>query len=194
MSLHCSVCSTENPDGTTYCEGCGVELSSSPTPPAPEIPAPPPLPEETTPDFPPIPQDSPQPTPPGPSPEEIPPPPFPMPPGGTASLVLKIGGALTSDRFDLLGERHTVGKFDPSLGPIEIDLTSVRGSEYVSRRHAEIYREGGRWFIKDLGSTNGIFIRRSGEGSFSSRLVEPAPLAHGDEVALGNLMLVFQET
>ena len=28
----------------------------------------------------------------------------------------------------------------------------------VSRKHAKFYKDGGRWFVEDLGSTNGTFL------------------------------------
>src|SRR6476469_30552 len=40
MTITCTVCGTVNPDGTTYCEGCGVELTpqhaAAPTPITPD--------------------------------------------------------------------------------------------------------------------------------------------------------------
>jgi pSer/pThr/pTyr-binding forkhead associated (FHA) protein len=36
--------------------------------------------------------------------------------------------------------------------------------ESVSRRHARIYQEAGRWVVEDLGSMNGVYVngRRTG--------------------------------
>lgn len=47
----------------------------------------------------------------------------------------------------------------------------------VSRRHAELRAEGGRWRISDLGSTNGVKVNR--------RRVEDVALQHGDRVTIG---------
>ena len=47
-----------------------------------------------------------------------------------------------------------------------IDLEGFPGDETISRHHAEIYQEGGMWKIKDLGSTNGLFIKQAGQSKF----------------------------
>jgi len=108
-----------------------------------------------------------------------------------ARLVFKRFGALTNESIPLGGPRLVVGRFDASSGPVEIDLTGVPGAENVSRRHAELFFDG-VWKVRDLGSTNGVFIKRAGEDSFSARLVEPTELKDGDEIAFGNVILVFQ--
>ena len=53
----------------------------------------------------------------------------------------------------------------------------------VSRRHAEIFRTPEGWRIADLGSRNGTAV--NGEP------VQEAPLASGDEIALGTFTLRF---
>jgi hypothetical protein len=55
----------------------------------------------------------------------------------------------------------------------------------VSRRHAEVRRDGDRWTIVDLGSTNGIKV--------NGRRVREAALAPGDEVTLGLSRLSFEQ-
>ena len=54
----------------------------------------------------------------------------------------------------------------------------------VSRRHAELRRDNGRWSIVDLGSTNGIKV--------NGRRVSDAPLRQGDRVTLGVTDLTFE--
>lgn len=56
-----------------------------------------------------------------------------------------------------LGRRFTLSKDEQFLGrlagiDVEID------AEGISRRHARIGRDGGSWFIEDLGSTNGTQV------------------------------------
>ena len=53
----------------------------------------------------------------------------------------------------------------------------------VSRRHAEIRREDGHFFVKDLGSLNGTYV--------NLQRVEEAELADGDEVQIGKFKLTF---
>jgi DNA-binding winged helix-turn-helix (wHTH) protein len=54
----------------------------------------------------------------------------------------------------------------------------------VSRRHARIVADGGRFTLEDLGSKNGTYLR-------DRRLKEPAALADGDAFRLGRTTLVF---
>lgn len=61
------------------------------------------------------------------------------------------------------------------------------GDAEISRRHVRLYREGGRWFVEDLGSTNGTLMR----GRFL-RPGQPSELADGDEIFLGNTQAVFR--
>ncbi|WP_051668777.1 FHA domain-containing protein [Deinococcus frigens] len=115
-------------------------------------------------------------------------------PAGEAKLGIKKFGAPTGEFIPLQGERLIVGRFDGSSGPVDIDLSGLGGQEHISRRHAELYREEGRWTVRDLGSTNGVYIKHKGETGFSPRLQEPAPLVDGDELAFGNLMLIFHQS
>lgn len=53
---------------------------------------------------------------------------------------------------------------------------------YVSPRHARLRREFGQFFVKDLGSVNGVYVR----------LRRPEKLAHGDLVLVGLEVLRFE--
>jgi hypothetical protein len=55
----------------------------------------------------------------------------------------------------------------------------------VSRRHAELRREGGRWTLVDLGSTNGSVV--------NGKLVKEHPLQDGDRLSFGKSELIFKE-
>jgi hypothetical protein len=117
----------------------------------------------------------------------------PAPAGGQPRLVSKRYGALTGEEIPLLGERLVVGRFDPETGPVDIDLSSIPETQHISRQHGELYREGdGRWFVRDLGSTNGIFVKRSSDVSFGQRITQPREIANGDELAFGNARFVFR--
>ena len=54
----------------------------------------------------------------------------------------------------------------------------------VSRRHAELRNEDGRWVVADLGSTNGVKV--------NGRRVERAALEPGDELVFGLARLRFE--
>jgi pSer/pThr/pTyr-binding forkhead associated (FHA) protein len=86
-----------------------------------------------------------------------------------------------------------VGRFDPETGPVDIDLSSAPEAEHVSRQHGELYREAdGRWAVRDLGSTNGVFVKAQDAAAFGPRITAPWPLSNGDEVAFGNARFVFR--
>lgn len=104
----------------------------------------------------------------------------------SATLILKRSGALTQDSFPVRPPA-IIGRFDPDVGPIDVDLGSLPEGVYVSRRHAKISREDGAWTIEDLGSSNGTFILR---GDFER--IEKAELSDGDEIALGNARFEFR--
>lgn len=103
----------------------------------------------------------------------------------TAKLTVKRSGALTEDTFSITSPA-TIGRFDPSVGPIDVDLGGLPEGAYVSRKHAKLTEEDGVWTVTDLGSSNGTYILR---GDFEK--VDSAALADGDEFALGNARFVF---
>ena len=123
-------------------------------------------------------------------------PPTPAPPthaaGRNARLVANRYGAPSGEEYPLLGERLIVGRFDPETGPVDVDLSQAPEAPQLSRRHAELYREGGAWFVQDLGSTNGVFVKPAGKSGFGPRITAPQPLSNGDEVAFGNARFILR--
>jgi hypothetical protein len=95
-------------------------------------------------------------------------------PVGTALLVVKRGPNAGS-RFLLDSELTTAGRHPES----DIFLDDVT----VSRRHAEFYRHGDRFTVRDVGSLNGTYVNRE--------RIEEAALSGGDEVQVGKFRLVF---
>ena len=57
----------------------------------------------------------------------------------------------------------------------------VLGDDTVSRRHAELRFEDGRWLLRDLGSSNGTYV--------NGRYVTEAEVRPGDVVHLGGCRL-----
>lgn len=97
---------------------------------------------------------------------------------------------------DLRGDQALLiirgGGVDGSTVLIEKDVTAAGRSPdceiflddiTVSRRHAEIIRQGGRFTIKDAGSLNGTYVNRA--------RVEEAELRSGAEVQIGRYKLEF---
>ena len=61
--------------------------------------------------------------------------------------------------FLLSGSSVVIGRSKNSADGVNIDLSGLRrGSDRVSRRHAEIVKRGADYFIRDLGSLNGTYI------------------------------------
>jgi FHA domain-containing protein/uncharacterized protein DUF1707 len=59
------------------------------------------------------------------------------------------------------------------------DCDCVLAEPSVSRRHAELRREGGRWLLHDLGSRNGTRVN-------GVRLLDEAEVCPGDRVSFGD--------
>src|SRR5688572_14162430 len=107
----CPTCGANAPEQAVVCSDCGMDLTGIEAPP-PAAPSPvSPLPEigGSPPAFPSFPS-------------------YPSPPPaaagdlrGLARLTLRRNGILTNEVFEL-GERVTLGRFEPDLGPVDVDL------------------------------------------------------------------------
>ena len=95
-------------------------------------------------------------------------------PPNTALLVVR-RGPNEGSRFLLDSELTEVGRRPDS----DIFLDDVT----VSRRHAEFYRHGSRFAVRDVGSLNGTYVNRE--------RIEEVALNGGDEVQIGKFRLVF---
>ncbi|MBV8431141.1 MAG: zinc-ribbon and FHA domain-containing protein [Solirubrobacterales bacterium] len=95
-------------------------------------------------------------------------------PEGSALLVV-MRGPDAGSRFLLDGDLTTAGRHPDS----DIFLDDVT----VSRRHAEFYRQGGSFTVRDVGSLNGTYVNRE--------RIEEAQLTGGDEVQIGKFRLLF---
>jgi pSer/pThr/pTyr-binding forkhead associated (FHA) protein len=95
-------------------------------------------------------------------------------PPGTALLVV-LRGPNAGSRFLLDNDFTSAGRHPDS----DIFLDDVT----VSRRHAEFYRHGERFIVRDVGSLNGTYVNRE--------RIEEAELFGGDEVQIGKFRLVF---
>lgn len=98
----------------------------------------------------------------------------PVEPRGPA-LVVRAGGGRAGESFEAEGPRTLIGR-SPECDVFLDDVT-------VSRRHAEIVREGGAYVIRDLGSLNGTFVNR--------HRIESSALADDDEVQIGKYRMTF---
>jgi len=177
----CSACGFTNLPGEMFCQNCGVQL-----PPVASQPPPPPLPVSG-----PV-QSAPAAPPAGPMGTGALWGPRPSPaPSTPAGIPGRLFIHSTQQTIPLpAGEMEiTLGRSDPVKGVYpHVDLTPYGGdTSGVSRRHARLMMQNGVLYLEDLNSTNYTFLNRQ-------KLVpgQRYPLANGDEVRLGLLVLEYQ--
>lgn len=90
-------------------------------------------------------------------------------------LLIITRGPKGGSRYALDGSVITAGRDTRS----DIFLDDVT----VSRRHAEIYRRGPKYFVRDVGSLNGTYVNR--------KQVDDVELHDGDELQIGMFKLAF---
>lgn len=93
----------------------------------------------------------------------------------TSALLVMRRGPSAGARFLLDAERTTAGR---STGA-DIFLDDVT----VSRKHAEFVREGGQFWVRDVGSLNGTYVNRE--------RIDQVALRGGDEVQIGKFRMTF---
>jgi hypothetical protein len=91
------------------------------------------------------------------------------------ALVVRSGGGRAGETFTPQDERTSIGR-SPDCGIFLDDVT-------VSRKHAVLVQQNGRWRVEDQGSLNGTFVNR--------KRVENAELDDGDELQIGKYRLTF---
>ena len=189
--IRCRTCGTENLDGSQYCDECGAVLKNLQTGSEPPIDQP-----DFKPQFTDIPAfQSASVTSVG------------IPPieelkeekqnsdenlqenakGFHATLVIERGTSVGTE-FILSSDESNIGRWDADNGIFpDVDLDSHDPEAKVSRRHARIIRDNGKYLIEDLGSTNGTFINRG------RRLIpgNAQLLNDGDEIIVGKTFLRF---
>lgn len=105
---------------------------------------------------------------------------------GEGRLIARHGASLGPEVFPVRPP-CLIGRSDPDLGPVDVDLGQLPDGPYVSRRHAEIVWRDGAFWLRDLGSSNGTYVLRD-----DFERVEEAELSDGTEVAFGRARLVFR--
>ncbi len=104
-----------------------------------------------------------------------------------AGLVIERGRSL-GKKFTLGSVESQIGRWDADGGIFpDVDLDADDPEAKVSRRHARITLREGKYFLEDLGSTNGTFVNRG-------KRLQPGqlqPLQDGDEIIVGKTFLRF---
>lgn len=81
----------------------------------------------------------------------------------------------------LVGTEVELGSAPIMLGRAE-ECTVVLDDDYASGKHARLFPQGSRWFLEDLGSTNGTWL--GDEQLTRASTVEP-----GDRIRIGKTVL-----
>ena len=101
----------------------------------------------------------------------------------TSEIVEAPGGAAVGSLVTADGRRIVIGEDPVTIGRLpECDVAV--GDPNVSRRHAEIRRQGNGFVVIDLGSTNGTRVNGAG--------VKQRPLADGDQITVGGTTVRFE--
>ena len=104
-----------------------------------------------------------------------------------ARLVIERGKSI-GKQFMLSSAESYIGRWDADGGIFpDVDLDSDDPEAKVSRRHARITFNDGKYVLEDLGSTNGTFVNRGKRLSPGTR----QPLKDGDEIIVGKTFLRF---
>lgn len=91
-------------------------------------------------------------------------------------------------RLEYLSPGSTLSEFDLTdasnlLGRANDCAVRLTHDPKISRHHAEILEQDGRWFVRDLDSKNGTFLNGS--------MVVHSPLRDGDHLTVGSVDLLF---
>lgn len=98
----------------------------------------------------------------------------PIAPRSTPVTLVALAGPLAGTRLSLSNSAVLIGR-SPSC-------TLVLDDDYASGKHARIFPHDGRWFVEDLGSTNGSWLG-------DHRVGEPEPMDLGVQLKIGQTVI-----
>lgn len=111
---------------------------------------------------------------------------------GVVKLVILGSGGLDAPAFLLEKPVNLVGRRDPGANNFpEVDLSKYDPATKVSRRHAQISRNGATFVLEDLGSSNGTFLVRENSDPIRLAKGQMHDLMSGDKIRLGDTTLQF---
>ncbi len=110
----------------------------------------------------------------------------------TVRLIVEGTSELNTPAFSLVKDNNLLGRRDPisNIFP-EVDLSKFDPQTKISRQHARIWREGEKFLLEDLNSSNGTTL--IGVASGTLRLVpqQSQVLSNGDKIQMGDTVLHF---
>ncbi len=110
----------------------------------------------------------------------------------TAKLMILGTNELESPSYSIEKDENLVGRRDPmsNIFP-EVDLSKFDPQTKISRRHARIWRDGNKFLVEDLGSSNGTVLMPVINEAFRLVPNKPHLLTNGDKLKLGDTTLHF---
>lgn len=110
----------------------------------------------------------------------------------TAKLMILGTNELESPSYSIEKDENLVGRRDPmsNIFP-EVDLSKFDPQTKISRRHARIWRDGNKFLVEDLGSSNGTILMPVINDAFRLVPNQPHILTNGDKLKLGDTTLHF---
>ncbi len=110
----------------------------------------------------------------------------------TARLTILGTNDLESPSYTIEKDENLVGRRDPmsNIFP-EVDLSKFDPQTKISRRHARIWRDGNKFLVEDLGSSNGTVLMPVINEAFRLVPNKPHILTNGDKLKLGDTTLHF---
>lgn len=84
------------------------------------------------------------------------------------------------------GKKYELPSNEPQLIGRSTEALPITDST-VSRRHAELTPDDGRWYLRDLDSSNGTFVN-------GKRITERVALSPGDQIRCGSTLFSFAAT
>jgi pSer/pThr/pTyr-binding forkhead associated (FHA) protein len=164
--MQCPICQHWNEVGARFCEECGNELPKEGAEPH-QVSVRPSQPID---------------------PAITPPPPAdqPLVPITEPEPVIYAGPRLVlsgSGSIFKLSDAVVIGREDPTL---QIDFDGYPDGKYISQRHAQIVKMNDKYYVEDLGSSNGTWVNdiRLAQG-------QSEPIEDSDVIKLGKIELTF---
>jgi pSer/pThr/pTyr-binding forkhead associated (FHA) protein len=92
--------------------------------------------------------------------------------------LILLNGNKQTNTFTLIGDHINLGR--------SLDNTIILKDDQVSKHHARLYYSDQKYWIKDLGSRNGVYVN-------GKRVVKPKWLLPGSLIKVGATILRFEE-